>query len=230
VSWTRLKIAALLEELVGYLSVREGTLSWKAFWRWCNAYFKTVILDFVHHSSLLKPLGFGIWFYFNGPWFESRSNQGTQQHRFSFVFCSPEDGNRTNFRNEVVSINNGRWTRCKITILNRMYDFITHQWTADRSDLWLYLCQLQDAGKKTVLVFMWYSTCPPCRRILYLILYFSILLHITSLLFWCHTVLLRNNLLLNLVPLFIHHYMFRPLYKAIFRWVFLKLVLVTLIR
>jgi hypothetical protein len=47
---------------------------------------------------------------------------------------------------------------------------------------------------------------------------------------WCHTVLLCNNFLLNLVPLFIHnHYMFRPLYKAIFRWILLKLVLVTLI-
>jgi hypothetical protein len=47
---------------------------------------------------------------------------------------------------------------------------------------------------------------------------------------WCHTVLLCNNFLLNLVPLSIHHYMFRPLYKAIFRSVFLKLVLVTLVR
>jgi hypothetical protein len=45
---------------------------------------------------------------------------------------------------------------------------------------------------------------------------------------WCHAVLLYNNFLLHLVPLFIHnHYMFRPLYKAIFRWLFLKLVLVT---
>jgi hypothetical protein len=47
---------------------------------------------------------------------------------------------------------------------------------------------------------------------------------------WCHSVLLCNNFLLNLVPLSIHHCMFRPLYKAIFRWVFLKLVLVTLVR
>jgi hypothetical protein len=47
---------------------------------------------------------------------------------------------------------------------------------------------------------------------------------------WWHTVLLCNTFLLNLVPLFIHnHYMFRPLYKAIFRWILLKLVLVTLI-
>jgi hypothetical protein len=46
----------------------------------------------------------------------------------------------------------------------------------------------------------------------------------------CHTVLSCNNFLLSLVLLFIHHYMFRPLYKAIFRWVFLELVLVTLIR
>jgi hypothetical protein len=37
-----------------------------------------------------------------------------------------------------------------------------------------------------------------------------------------YTALLCNNVLLNLIPLFIHHYMFRPLYKAIFRWVFLN--------
>jgi hypothetical protein len=39
-----------------------------------------------------------------------------------------------------------------------------------------------------------------------------------------------QQLLLNLVHLFIHHYMFGLFYKAIFRWVFLKLVLVTLVR
>jgi hypothetical protein len=45
-----------------------------------------------------------------------------------------------------------------------------------------------------------------------------------------YTVFLCNNVLLDLVPLFIYnHYMFRPSYKAIFRWILFESVLVTLV-
>jgi hypothetical protein len=43
---------------------------------------------------------------------------------FSFVFCLPEDGNRTNFRNEMVSTNLDDGHGKKIIVLKITYDFI----------------------------------------------------------------------------------------------------------